>query len=109
MLFAKRLERKVDSNTAHLVKIENGILAAGKRNEELAKMNAMLLEDVLTLKRDKAALNEKNAALRKENEELRASLEAAKASAPGAIDEDKKTSSELVDEWRNGKGAEAWS
>ena len=109
MFFAKRLERKVDSNTARLVKIENGILAVGKRNEELAKMNAKLLEGVLTLERDKAALNEKNAALRKENEELRASLEAAKASAPGAADGDKKTSSALVDEWRNGKGAEAWS
>jgi len=109
MLFAKRLERKVDGATKLLVSIENELSEVGKRNGELAELNAALLGDVMRLEREKAALEEKCEALTSRLAEKSAEL-AARAGAPGApVKEDGATASELVNKWRNGEGADAWS
>lgn len=128
MLFAKRLERKVDASTAQLVRVENKLSQISEENDRLIGQNASFVYHITELEKRCAALVEAKTALEKENHVLKgerekafAELEALKdeltalkekagavPAAPSESKKDTKSSSELVDTWKNGEGVDAW-
>ena len=121
MLFAKRMERKLDTvlsvleqASGHLERIERKVDAvfarAGDELKHLKKKNEVLegekkeaLALAEELEREKNSLLEVARVLDSENSELKSQKHIP------AKDQDALTTSALVGEWKNGKGAEAWS